>query len=145
MTVPERPPLPADAEFEVGSAILLHALHCMPVEGPEGVLHSHDYRIEVVVSRRGLDDRGMVCDLDVLNAVLAKIHRDLEGKDLEIIRPQWAEAVTVEVFARWLHETVGEAIRASGADFLSVRVWESDSEFGGFRASLNRGHAAGAR
>ena len=130
------------AEFEVGSAISVTAFHIMPVEGPEGVLHSHDYRIEVVVSRRELDERGMVCDLDVLNGALSKIGSDLEGKNLEIIRPEWAEAVTVEVFARWLHDTIGDAIRSSGADFLSVRVWESDSEFGGFKGALQDASAA---
>ena len=41
------------------------------VEGPEGELHEHDYRLEVVVEREKLDDRGMVCDLDVLDAVAA--------------------------------------------------------------------------
>lgn len=56
-----------NAGFEVGSAVSLRAFHCMPVEGPEGELHSHDYRIKVVGSRRQLDARGMVCDLDVLN------------------------------------------------------------------------------
>ena len=47
----------------------MRALHVMPdVEGPEGELHTHDYRIEVVVECERLDDRGMVCDLDVLEA-----------------------------------------------------------------------------
>ena len=41
------------------------------VEGPASELHAHDYRIEVVVERERLDDRGMVCDVDVLDAALA--------------------------------------------------------------------------
>ena len=45
----------------VGTAVDVRALHVMPdVEGPEGELHTHDYRIEVVVERERLDDRGMV-------------------------------------------------------------------------------------
>ena len=56
----------------VGTAVDVRALHVMPdVEGPEGELHTNDYRIEVVVERERLDDRGMVCDLDVLDAALA--------------------------------------------------------------------------
>ena len=39
--------------------------------GPEGELHAHDYRLEVVLERERLDDRGMVCDLDVFEAALA--------------------------------------------------------------------------
>ena len=53
----------------VGTAVDVRALHVMPdVEGPEGELHTHDYRIEVVVERERLDDRGHGCDLDALDA-----------------------------------------------------------------------------
>src|SRR4051794_2146172 len=88
--------------YQVGTAIEFSAQHVMPgVEGPEGVLHSHDYRLEVVLERETLDARGMVCDLDVLDAVLAQIDKAVRNRNLDEIRPAEAEAVTVEVFARW--------------------------------------------
>ena len=59
--------------YEVGSSVTVRALHQMPVEGPEGELHAHDYRIDVVVGRGDLDERGMVCDLDALRAALQGI------------------------------------------------------------------------
>ena len=90
--------------FEVGTSIQFPAQHVMPgVEGPEGVLHSHNYRLEVVVEREKLD----------------------------------ADAVTVEVFARWAHDFLAAELRGSGAEVLSVRVWESASAFGGYRDRLD--------
>jgi 6-pyruvoyltetrahydropterin/6-carboxytetrahydropterin synthase len=87
---------------EVGLSRSVRAFHIMPgLPGPEGQLHDHDYRIEVVVDREQLDDRGMVCDLDVLEAALTELTSRVEGRNLEEIRPAGAEAVTVEVFARW--------------------------------------------
>ena len=119
--------------FQVGTAITLRAEHVMPgVEGPEGELHEHDYRLEVVVEREKLDDRGMVCDLDLLNASMQRIHDHLHGKNLELIRPPEAEAVTVEVFARWLHDEVAGMLRGTGSETLSVRVYENADAFGGF-------------
>src|SRR3954451_7858643 len=103
---------------------------------PENELHAHDYRLEGVVEREALDDRGMVCDLDVLDAALAAAADHVRDVDLEIIRPDDAEAVTVEVFARWAHHAIAERVRSSGADVLAVRVWESPTAFGGYRASL---------
>ena len=67
--------------------------------GPEGQLHYHDYRIEVVVDRERLDEGGMVCDLDVLEAAMTELTGRIDGRNLEEIRPASAEAVTVEVFA----------------------------------------------
>ncbi len=119
--------------YQVGTATGLRAEHIMPgVEGPEGELHEHDYRIEVVVERAELDERGMVCDLDRLDAALRGIEDEIGGKNLEVIQPAGAEAVTVEVFARWAHEVLSEVVRDTGGDTLSVRVWESPDAFGGF-------------
>ena len=64
----------------------------------------------------------MVCDLDVLDAALQRIDDTVRDKNLEIIRPPDAEAVTVEVFARWAHDTLADDLRSSGADMLTVRV-----------------------
>ena len=123
--------------FEIGASAALRALHRIPwLPPPEGALHQHEYRIEVIVERSSLDERGMVCDLDVVEAVLADAVAELDGKDLDAIRPPEAEAVTVEVLARWFHRRLADAIRAAGGEALAVRVWESATAFGGYRAAL---------
>jgi 6-pyruvoyltetrahydropterin/6-carboxytetrahydropterin synthase len=122
--------------FEVGTSVSVRALHRMPVEGPEGELHPHDYRIDVVVERPALDEHGMVVDLDVLNEALQGIAGSVAGRDLEAIRPPEAEAVTVEIFARWVHGKLAAALAADPDADLTVRVWESDKAFGGFRAPI---------
>jgi 6-pyruvoyltetrahydropterin/6-carboxytetrahydropterin synthase len=119
--------------YEVGLSRNVRAFHVMPgLPGPEGQLHEHDYRIEVVVSRDQLDDRAMVCDLDVLEQALTRLTERIEGRNLEEIRPADAEAVTVEVFARWVHDALSAAIAADGAT-LAVRIWETPVAFGGYR------------
>ena len=120
---------------EVGLSRNVRSSHVMPgMPGPEGQLHEHDYRIEIVVDREQLDDRGMVCDLDVLEAALAELTGRIEGRNLEEIRPAEAAAVTVEVFARWVHDTLSPVVAAAGGEALAVRVWETPVAFGGYRA-----------
>lgn len=120
---------------EVGLSRNVRAFHIMPgMPGPEGQLHDHDYRIEIVVDRAELDGRGMVCDLDVLEAALTELTNRVDGRNLEEIRPAEAEAVTVEVFARWVHDTLSPTVAASGGETLAVRVWENPVAFGGYRA-----------
>ena len=123
--------------YEVGTSRSFTAWHVMPgMEGPEGELHTHDYRLEAIVTRAELDDQGMVCDLDVLEAAVADAVAHVADKDLEIIRPPDAHAVTVEVFARWAHATIAAAIASSGADHLAIRMWENPIAFGGYGGSL---------
>ncbi len=101
---------------------------------PEGERHSHDYRLDVVVRRDDLDERGMVVDLDLLDRALRDAAALVDGADLETVVP--AEAVTVELFARWVHGQLAAALgRLPGAS-LAVRVWESPDAFGGFTSAL---------
>lgn len=123
------------AVYETGTALAVRAFHVMPgMPPPEGERHFHDYRLDVVVRRDGLDDRGMVVDLDVLDQALRDAAARIEDADLETVVP--AEAVTVEVFARWLHDELAAALGSLPGATLAVRVWENDSAFGGYAARL---------
>ena len=101
---------------------------------PEGERHSHDYRLDVVVRREDVDERGMVVDLDLLDRALRDAAARVDGADLETVVP--AEAVTVEVFARWVHEQLAAALGRLPGTTLAVRVWESPVAFGGFTSAL---------
>jgi 6-pyruvoyltetrahydropterin/6-carboxytetrahydropterin synthase len=119
--------------YHVGTAAEFVAFHVMPeMEGPEGTLHSHDYRLDVVLDRAELDAAGMVCDLDVLHTVMDDIVEIVSGKNLELIRPADATAVTVEVFARWSHQQIAAALAGSGVDQIHVRIYENPVAFGGY-------------
>jgi 6-pyruvoyltetrahydropterin/6-carboxytetrahydropterin synthase len=123
---------------EVGTASSVEAWHVMPgMAGPEGKRHSHDYRIEVVVQRPELDERGMVCDLDVLEAALGEATARVDGGDLDVIIAEDGAPVTVEIFARWVHATLSDAVRQGGGEVLAVRVFESPYAFGGYRAPVS--------
>src|ERR1700733_13389740 len=120
---------------EVGLSRSVRAFHIMPgMAGPEGQLHDHDYRIDIVVDPEQPARRGMVCDLDVLEAALIELTGRVDGRNLEEIRPAEAEAVTVEVFARWVHDTLAPTVAAAGGEALAVRVWETPVAFGGYHA-----------
>jgi 6-pyruvoyltetrahydropterin/6-carboxytetrahydropterin synthase len=113
----------------------VRAFHSMPSQPPpENERHAHDYRVEVVAERETLDDRGMVCDLDVLSSCLADTADRARDHDLAEVCA--TEVVTVEVFAAWIHAQLAGPVRSEGAESLAVRVWESDDAFGGIRERL---------
>ncbi len=121
--------------YETGTALQVRAFHVMPgMPTPEGERHSHDYRLDVVVRRDDLDERGMAVDLDLLDQALRSAAAQIEDADLETVVA--AEAVTVEVLARWLHDRLSAALGRLPAATLAVRVWESPVAFGGYTAPL---------
>src|SRR5215218_5303415 len=64
----------------------------------------------------------MVVDLDLLDQALRDAAAQVDGADLETIQPADAEAVTVEVFARWLHGQL-----SAGLAGCPVRRWPCGS------------------
>jgi 6-pyruvoyl-tetrahydropterin synthase len=123
--------------FEVGASRPLRALHRLPWgTDAEREPHAHDYRVEVVVEREHLDDRGVVCDLDVLGAGLEEVLRSLDGRDLDEMLSADADGVTVEMLARWLHGSLVDVVRRAGGETLAIRVWEAPDAFGGYRAPV---------
>jgi 6-pyruvoyltetrahydropterin/6-carboxytetrahydropterin synthase len=123
--------------YETGTALGVRAFHVMPgMPPPEGERHSHDYRLDVVVRRDDLDERGMVVDLDLLEQALRDAAAQVDGADLDRIQPAEAQAVTVELFARWLHGQLAAALAGQPGLTLAVRVWESPTAFGGYTAPV---------
>jgi 6-pyruvoyltetrahydropterin/6-carboxytetrahydropterin synthase len=119
--------------YEVGTGAPLRAVHRLPwMTGPEGEPHAHDYRVQLIVRRTELDERGMVCDLDLLDRALGDLVAQLDGRDLDATIED-VDAVTVEVLARWLHARLREPVRSAGAEWLEMRVWESDEAYGAYR------------
>jgi 6-pyruvoyl-tetrahydropterin synthase len=125
--------------FAVGTSASVVARHRLPdAEGPERDVHPHEYRVEVTAERSRLNERGMVCDLDVLRAAVRTVLDRIEGRELDAVVPAEAgHAITVEVLARFIHDALSEPVRLAGGDWLSVRVWESPTEFGAYRARVS--------
>jgi len=121
--------------FEVGATTRFVAFHSMPSQPPpENERHAHEYRVEVVAERERLDERGMVCDLDVVTSCLADVADRARDRDLADLCG--ADEVTVEVLAAWIHAQLAPTLKGDGAEALAVRVWESDDAFGGIREPL---------
>jgi 6-pyruvoyltetrahydropterin/6-carboxytetrahydropterin synthase len=121
--------------FEVGIVGTVRASHVMPGRPlPEGELHSHDYRLDVVIEREELDGDGMVVDLDVLRQALERTIAEIDGADLGERLPM--DEVTVERFAGWLHCRIADAIGTLPGATIRVRVWEAPDAFGGYAAPV---------
>jgi len=123
----------AGERFGAGVVRSVRATHLMPDDdGPEGRPHAHDYRVQVTVEVPALDLRGMAVDLLDLEAALDTALGAVRNGDLETIRPSHLPAVTVEVFARWIHDRVREGIPSGD---IAVQVWEHEEAFGSYRSA----------
>jgi 6-pyruvoyltetrahydropterin/6-carboxytetrahydropterin synthase len=93
--------------------------------GVENELHSHHYKIEVMLEGEDLDQHGYLIDLiDVetqLDAMIAR-YRD---KTLNDLPPLEGVNPSVERFCRLLCEELNEALYAPNITAISIKLWEN--------------------
>ena len=101
--------------------------------GPEGSLHSHHYRAELVVTGSRLDRHGFLVDIVRLREELDRLvdgYRDRTLNDL----PEFAGLNPgVEVVARVMGERLSRAFAGDGLASLTLKLWEHDSAWASFR------------
>jgi 6-pyruvoyltetrahydropterin/6-carboxytetrahydropterin synthase len=99
--------------------------------GEENELHSHHYRVEVMIEGRALNEHGYLIDIvDLERSLLAVIgrYRDRTLNDQAIfggLNP------SLERFARILQEDLAGRL-ALGDARLSLTLWENDRDFAGY-------------
>ena len=109
--------------------------------GDETVPHRHDYVVEWICRRGGLDPNGFSIDIAEMENCLETTSSDLAGKLLNDI-PFFADMQpSVENFARYVFVRLGGlgAERGLPADVMrgaEVIVWENDSAWASYSDDL---------
>lgn len=113
--------------FEVGVAAGFEAVHRLEDEATPGEhQHDHAYRVEVSVRGDGLDDNGMLLDIDRLSAALSACLADLASADLDALPAFRGQPTTVEILADHIWGHVRQELATpSGLRTLRVTVFES--------------------
>lgn len=102
------------------------AQHLLTVEdaGPENELHSHHYRIELMIEGEELDDNGYLIDIIDLNTQFDTLIDRFRDKTLNDL-PEFAGLnPSIEHFSRILCEQMDESLYAPNISAISIKLWE---------------------
>jgi 6-pyruvoyltetrahydropterin/6-carboxytetrahydropterin synthase len=91
-------------------------------------LHGHNYRVEIYVCARQLDEIGMLVDFADLKAATKKVVDYLDHKNINELPPfdQEINPTAEELAAYFLHK-VGAQINDDRIKVQKVRLWETDN------------------
>jgi len=99
----------------------------VPDPGPEGVPHSHHFKIEVTFRGPELNEYDYLVDIDDAEAALSEL-ADRYRDELLNDRPAFeGYNPSVERFARVVFERVADAVTDDTVTELAVTVWEDDA------------------
>jgi 6-pyruvoyltetrahydropterin/6-carboxytetrahydropterin synthase len=99
-----------------------HQITGLPPGSPQGRVHGHSYRSEVILVGKELDESGSLVDTEVVTAVTGQLdHKHLN--DVLTTNPTAENVVkfiTTEVLASLFRSGLGSEVRVE-----RVRVWET--------------------
>ncbi len=92
-------------------------------------VHGHNWKVQVAVYGRDLDNRGLLLDFTVLKAELKKVLQSLDHKDINNLPFFRKINPTSENIAFYVHEKIKNSPAIKPARVKSVTVWESDRQY----------------
>ena len=123
--------------YEIYIAAQFEAAHRLVGDfGPATRTHGHTYRMEVIVRGESLKDDETLYDIGELRPAVDELAASLHYRDLTEV-PGLAEVnTTAEAVASYCWENLAPALRGSGLDSLTVRIWESPEVYAAREDSL---------
>jgi 6-pyruvoyltetrahydropterin/6-carboxytetrahydropterin synthase len=87
-------------------------------------VHEHDWRVELCIEGRALDDNGLLVDFEMLRFELCRITDEWNGQDLNDL-PAFSDGCpSTELIARTVHDRLSPRL-PSQVKITSVRIWET--------------------
>jgi 6-pyruvoyltetrahydropterin/6-carboxytetrahydropterin synthase len=94
-------------------------------------LHGHNYRVQVSVEGRELDDTGLLLDFTELKRLLRQTSEYLDHQFINELKPFDVLNPSAENLAKFFHDEIQKNLPA--ARVASVRVWETDTSCATYR------------
>ncbi|MCK9374579.1 MAG: 6-carboxytetrahydropterin synthase QueD [Syntrophobacterales bacterium] len=90
-------------------------------------LHGHNWKVEVFLAGKSLDEAGLLMDFGVLKARAKEVLEEIDHKYLNELPAFQDRNPSSENLARYLFERLGAILNREGAKIQRVNVWESDT------------------
>jgi 6-pyruvoyltetrahydropterin/6-carboxytetrahydropterin synthase len=94
--------------------------------GPENLLHSHPYRVEVQLQGGALDDHGYLVDIVDLDGLLDETVAHFRDRTLNELAEFAGLNPSIEHFARILCRMLRQRLNAPNLQGIRVKIWETD-------------------
>ena len=103
------------------------AAHCLiNYQGDCENLHGHNWKVEVAVTARELDNAGLGIDFKILKSETSTLLKTLDHKYLNELPPFLGKSPSSENIACYLYKQLSDRLNNGNVTVESITVWESD-------------------
>lgn len=104
--------------------------------GAENELHSHNYRIELVLEGQELDQHGYLVDIVDIEYALTALTDHYRDNTLNDLPEFKGLNPSIEHFSRLLCQSLAAHIQAPNISAVSVKLWENAIAWASFRIPI---------
>ena len=90
-------------------------------------LHGHNWKVEVFLAGKQLDEAGLLVDFGVIKARTNALLEEIDHKYLNELEAFREQNPSSENLARYLFERLSTTLSRDGVRVSRVNVWESDN------------------
>lgn len=101
--------------------------------GPENLLHSHPYRVEVQLQGATLDGHGYLVDIVDIDFHLDEIVAYFRDRTLNELAEFAGLNPSIEHFSRIIWRMLRQRLNAPNLQAISVKIWETDIAWASYR------------
>lgn len=113
------------------------ARHRLPDATPgEQEEHAHDYRVEVIVQGKEVDDMGYLADIGGLKEALSAILDLYRGRCLNDLVDFSTSVPSLENLAKAIWLRLSKALDAPLVNGLTIRIWEDDEAWASYTQGI---------
>lgn len=104
--------------------------------GPENDLHSHHYKVEVLLEGAELDQHGYLLDIVDLEEKLESLVSSYRDKTLNELPEFEGLNPSIEHFSRIIAEKLKSTIKVGNLSWITVKLWENEIAWSSYRTEL---------
>ena len=104
--------------------------------GPENQLHSHHYRVEVILESPELDRHGYIVDIVDLETNLEELVGYFKDQTLNELAEFKGLNPSIEHFCRIFLTAISAKIQAENLSSLTVKIWENEIAWTAYRKNF---------
>ncbi len=105
--------------------------------GPENLVHSHHYTVELRLAGSSLDGHGFLVDIVDIEAILEAAVSGYRDRTLNELPEFSGLNPSIEHFSRILCQSMAEQIRAPNLSEMQIVIWEDQIAWAAFTLQLS--------
>ena len=104
--------------------------------GPENHLHSHHYRVEIILEAPNLDRHGYIVDIVDLETNLEELVGYFKDQTLNELAEFKGLNPSIEHFCRIFLTAISANIQAENLSAITVKIWENEIAWTAYRKNF---------